>query len=307
MVIVAIAAAILFIPIAAFTSNEDRTSLNLVLLAGFIFIEVLLFLFNNRLQDKRDLIQKREKHSSDLYDVYKRLMHIHLRKGYGQSLDFHVPVRYEDSFNYLHGDFSEVDLMLVNDIENFDWAMEHLKDKKYENIQNAWATANEYLERINKISMQFSSLFEPVTKDKMQRAFASFVNGDEVTENFNKDSYSVRNIARKLEGKYGWILDGGKIIKVEKELHQSGKYYRINLYGEVIMTSPNEVKLSAEYVEDTLRSIVDDPELSMKYKELVEAYRGFNNALDQFNENLGHLVKKLKGGYLIEGKCELGY
>lgn len=287
----------------------DKPYLQAIVSAGFIMTQIIVYILTTRNQESRDLIQKREKHSSDLHDVYKRLLYIYPREEHDQSIGFKVPVRYEESFNYFLPGLEEEppSLMSIDKIENFDWAMDHLRDRKYQDIYNAWVETDKYREHISESSRRLSPLFVRVAQEKISRAFPTFLNLDDVNESKDNDFYSIHNIASTLQKRYSWIMEGDGKIVVAREAYGTPGHYRITLYGTTIMSSLNKDALQEEEIQRILCEIINDPELVTEIRALQDGWNKMFASKRQFEERLEHLIKKLKGGYLLEGKCELGY
>lgn len=140
-------------------------SLNLYLLAGFIVEGIILFFVSEITQKKRDLQERRERHTKDLYEVYKRIADVGTIEE-NKKLFLAFPRNYEKRdiremdmdyvreriLNYDPHDYyiSEKYLDMHNDYEYFEYAIEHLKHQKYKNIYKHWEKAKQLLDEYNK-------------------------------------------------------------------------------------------------------------------------------------------------------------
>lgn len=233
------------------------------------------------------MFSERKQHSKDLYDVYKRLVHIYFRKERDQSIGFKVPVNYEDSFNHMMMfEHKEPDLMSVDKIENFDWAMQHLKDKKYQDIHHAWVEMDEHRVRISELIPKLIPSFERATRERMHQSFPNFVVAEE-TEEKEKSAYSLPKIADKLHEQYDRIMDGNGKILVECEAYGNKGYYIISLYGTHIMSAPRKDDLDVDRIQDTLSSILKDEELVRYIAAVQDTWQKLRDAKTRFEKQLG--------------------
>lgn len=180
--------------------------------------------------------EDRQKHSKQLYeDALRMLMYVRPKEARDRKVIFKVPTSF-DKIQELRklADFrSEPPLMDVEYLKHFDWALAHLNHHEYKRIKEAWEKANRFREECSVIlkEQSLTKLFEEVAMAHMRKAYPDFVNNDELDDDIDKDSYSVKNIAEKLDDKYRWIRAGTEGIKVVKEPCNFGKQYRITLYG----------------------------------------------------------------------------
>jgi hypothetical protein len=285
----------------------DKPYLQAVVTAGLLITSIVIFILTTRQQQARDLLSDRRQHSKDLYEVYKRLMHVYIREERDGSYAFKVPVHYEDSFNYdmmMRG--QEPDLISVDRIENFDWAMEHLKEKKYEELHKAWSKLDECRIQNSELS-DLVPILKEVADDKVSAAFPSFVNLEDVGVQHDGDFYSIHHICTTIKKHFDFIIEGDGKVVVVKEPYGSRGNHRVQLYGNTIFSSQNSDLLNVEQIQEVIRSIVKDSKITTALEENTDFIRKELDARKQFESKLEHLLKKLKGGYVIEGKCELGY
>lgn len=135
------------------------------LLLGVIAMEGGSFLIGQLLDRRNRVQERREKHTSELNEIYKRLCRIGYKTGNRNEVVFTVPRSYymttqlqstsrvnrltqsmPTSPNYNHLTRIGFDEMSIHpDYQDFDFAMEHLKYKKYENIYKHWENANKLI------------------------------------------------------------------------------------------------------------------------------------------------------------------
>jgi len=152
-------------------------------------VEVLgMFIFRSfQLKDSQTSTKKQ--HFEDLYNIYKRISRVRVRT-YGKnrenvtltfpreiyvkpktvSLSDKVREMMDDHMRIhpLDNTFELSEMSLYSDYEYFDFAIEHLKHKKYENIYKHW-------NKINELIIEFNEKDEK-SLDKLQAEIKQFTN-----------------------------------------------------------------------------------------------------------------------------------
>ena len=305
-----------------FLSNEDK-SLDTYLLGGFIVVEVIIFVTDQIIQSRRHLQDRRERHTKDLYEIYKRIADVGIMEE-KQKLVLSFPRHYKE-FDYTNTDilmeslerydprFERTTIQyfhLHKDYEYFDFAMEHLKYKKYNNIYKHYEKLNQLVEEYNK-NPRFIDTLEQRIQETLSREFSDF----EAREDYRYPDhfYSVRTITKYVSE----IFDYGQEHEPENMLQNliidtfgSAPHHCICTGGESRspqLGSIDRNRVNLQQYQTTLTAILNDRELQGIMQKENSKYREIVKKIDEFSKELEILIKKLKAGELIEGKCPIGF
>lgn len=292
-------------------------SLNLYLLAGFITEGIILFFFSDLIQKKRDLRTDRKEHTKDLNQIYLRLTDISFTeekkelvltfpKDYKQFNNFdNLEQIFDRDYDPHMNRISRQYLYMYEDYYYFDYALEHLKHKSYKNIYEHWEKSNNIINEYNK-SPKFIDKLEEKIKIKMQENFPDFKEATHLQ--YDDHFYKPRTILDV-------ILDTIKYQTEEQE--PNFEFLIIDRFGSGVwcicskdysisaqIGSIDKGKLDLEKYKQMLKSIIEDTEikqmLELDSKKRLELFA----ELEKFSKELAVLIKKLKAGSILEGKCE---
>lgn len=174
----------LFMPVY-YSKTQDQMILQNYLMGGFILVTVLVFMIDQIIQNHRAKKQEQKNHSTELNEIYKRISHVGFQtQGDNRSKimlnfprDYYInpapkfsanPDRVARSMeNYfqnapLQRTIPLNELEFHPDYDNFEFAIEHLKNKEYENIYKYW---NNVWKIINSYSQQSQPVLDELKKE----------------------------------------------------------------------------------------------------------------------------------------------
>lgn len=302
-------------------SNEDK-SLDTYLLGGFIVAEVIIFVTDQIIQNRRHLQDRRERHTKDLYEVYKRITDVGIKK-VEQNLELDFPVNYKEfrsNLDIIESMKKNYDpslhrttipyFHLYQEYEYFEFAMEHLQYKKYNNIYKHWEKLNQLVEEYNK-NPKFIDTLEQRIQETLSREFSDFEEREDYR--YPDHFYSIRTITKYVSEIFYYY----KEHKPENMLQDliidtfgSTPHHCICTGGgsrSPQLGSIDRNKVNLDQYRTTLIQILNDGKLQTIQQKEILKYREILGKIDEFSKELEILIKKLKAGELIEGKCPIGY
>jgi hypothetical protein len=160
----------LFMPVY-YAKTQEQSTLGNYLMGGFILVTVAVFMVDQIIQHHRNRKEEQKKHSLELNEIYKRISHVGFQtQGQNRSeIMLNFPRNYylnptpilspnsdrvqrsmDNTFLNLplQSMFPYDQLEFHPEYENFEFAIEHLKNSEYENIykhwENVWKIINGY-------------------------------------------------------------------------------------------------------------------------------------------------------------------
>ncbi|MDE1829272.1 MAG: hypothetical protein KGI25_03005, partial [Thaumarchaeota archaeon] len=199
---------------------------------------------------------------------------------------------------------SKQSLELYEDYYYFDYAIEHLKHKKYRDIYEHWKKADEIIEEFNKTTKFADKLAETI-KTKISIEFPEFTTKKNI-EDFDGNFYDLGLI-------FDFISDVMKNEKPDDYINflkigrsNDGIYSictkRLKFYGQ--LTSKDENKIDLDRYKQVIKSIIQDTGVQKSLESDTKKRHDLISEQQKFSMGLEGLIKKLKAGSLIEGKCE---
>ena len=248
--------------------------------------------------------QERKEHSKFLKDqVYKRLLDVYLRPEGGRKLGLKVPANYaqyqQDKLRNVVV-LNDPPLISVSSLQYIDYAMRHLKHKKYKKILSHWKKIISILEEYNELVDSLSSKLKTIIENEMSTAFPDFI---EFIGNGADNSYLSSNIVERLCRFHEYEHN---IQQIDLNPVNSGNSdYRIMSDGMTIIQSPDQKVLDINKCRDVLVAVYTDQDIQAQFTKLDELRNSINSEIGQFSAELDDLVIKINGGHVIEGKCGL--
>ena len=314
----------LFTPLTIWLQGQEELDskfvdlLNLYLLAGFIAEGVVLFFLSNIIQDRRDVRNDRKDHTKDLYEIYKRIAEVgfteekdKLTRTYPSELTDHnytsLEKIFEDSNPFPR--ISEKYLYLYNEYEYFDFAIEHLKHKKYKNIFQCWEKSNKLIDEYNDSPKFMEYLLKKIRKS-MSESFPQFE--EKKGSMFPDQFYKIKSVTDYIMNKIEYIQDyPAETIFNDLIIDRLGSEQScICAKGSSIqsqLASTNKTNLDLEKYKKILELIMKDK----KFRDLLDTNNKKRLEIieeqEQFKKELQSLITRLKAGELIEGTCPIGY
>lgn len=249
--------------------------------------------------------QERKEHSQFINDkVYKRLLDVFIRPETGRRLVLKVPSNYEqyqlDKIKTLVIT-NDPSLILVSSLQYFEYAIEHLKNKKYKKILSHWTKANRLVNEYNNLIDSLSITIKTTIKKEMLSTFPNFI---EFKADGRDNSYFLNNVSERLLNFHEYE---SKIeqIDLQKGVISGDNVYRIISDGITLMQSPNSQELNIDKCRQVLVSVYNDPDIQSQFKKLDKLRKDIGYEIGQFSTELEDLVIKINGGHMIKGKCNL--
>lgn len=325
-VVVAIILVSLLLSIILPDGNET-TIAEIVGIVSAVMIPIFKqYLFGNEIP-----YNKKEEHTKNICEVYMLLTRVEITQGgcdtslwndfqkspteYKHCLKF--PTEYKSLAGQTVEEFlksTDVEQIYEDHLEDhhayihYSPALEHLKKhSKYKHIYKHWENVKNLLAELNgKTSIE--ERLEGVIKEKMHDYFPALQSSTSVTE--SSDHYSMDDIMRFM---MGYFMDRDNFAKYAFGSLDYGESNGVKfVYSKwnsndlhIIMGSDG--KIDFETYKKLVKEMLDDDSLNNFYNEYADEYSNITKELTDFQNELKKLVKDLKIGKLIEGKCGVGF
>ena len=294
--------------------NETIIATIVTIVEGGMLLILKQYFFGNEIP-----YSKKEEHTKKICEVFMLLTRVKMAQGrHNISLWEHFlrfPTKYKSEFQIaeelLEG--ALVDQLHEDQLNDhpaylyYDRALEHLKRRKYKHIYKHWENAKNLLDELNgKTSIK--ERLEGVIKEKMHHYFPALQSSRSVIE--SSDHYNPYNIMQFMMKSFKYQDNFSKTAASELVCGESAgvKFVCRKLdsnYRYITVKSDSEIDF--ETYKKLVREIQEDGSLNDFYHESVKEYSNIIKELNDFKDKLEKLVKDLKTGKLIEGKCDAGF
>ena len=190
----------------------------------------------------------------------------------------------------------------------YDRALEHLeKYKKYKHIYKHWENTKTLLDKLND-KTSFEERLEGAIKEKMHLHFPALKSSTSVVE--SSDHYNPYNIMQFMmkcfSNRDNFSKDALNSLTCMKSTRDKFVCsYQNSNDRHITVNSNSEIDL--ETYKKFIKEMQEDDSLNDFYNEYADKYDNIRKELTYFKDELEKLVKDLKTGKLIEGKCNVGY
>lgn len=295
-------------------TNEDK--IGAYLIGALIATEIMLFLFNQLFQNRRNSRDDKKEHAQHICKVYKLLTMVSIEqdgsqrswkhslkfsKGYTQLV---VPstgevVGCEELDKPLH----ENELEYCSDYDYYEAALKHLEHREYRHIYKQWGKTRNLLDELNsKASVE--ERLRDVIEEKMNRYFPALQSAASGTE--LSDHYDVDRIIQFMLhcfGDPGFVNHALNYLAYGEEdgtkfIHSQRRHNDFH----IIVRSDNN--LDFETYKKLVKEILDDTSLKDFYNEFADECKNVTKELSDFRAKLRALVNELKVSVPLEGKCK---
>ena len=294
--------------------NETTTASIATIAAGVVILIFKQYFFGNEIP-----YSKKEEHTKKICEIYMLLTRVEITQGKGGSLWKYFrkfPIEYKPLAGQIMEELFKgvrVEQIYENQLKDhsaylyYDRALEHLKHKKYRHIYKHWENIKNRLDELNgKISIE--ERLEGVTKEKMHCYFPALQSSTSIIE--SSDHYNPDNIVqfmmkyfRDQDNFSKYALDS---LACEKSAEDKFVYSKRSDSGfHIMMRSDGEIDF--ETYKKLVKEMHEDDSLKDFYNEYTDEYNNVMKELNDFKDELEKLVKDLKTGKLIEGKCDVGF
>ena len=250
------------------------------------------------------------KHSKEFIPVYESLLYTVCQKNhYEKTLILVIPKNSEDFVKIKYGMLSPREVANMDHIEldnesveYLDWGIKHLE--KYDDIFKKWKKISNIQTSFNNKVSEIMKHVESKTKEKLEHEFPNFVE----SSGYSHSSYSTNNIVRSMFNMLEDVShDKEPDTHIEPDYFEQEKMWFVRKDGGTIFEGPEIKDLDEEKIQNVLGCCFGDEKINKKFLELDEFHKEANNVLKDMKPKLEKLIKFLRGGGMIEGKCELGY
>lgn len=305
-------------PLSFLTDKDTQPIVGNYLFAGLIVEGIVIFMIQQTMDSKKHLQDRRQLHTEDLNHIYLRLTDVGFTEEQKNlALDFPEHYNQFNKFDNLEAIFDDTQhnplgnrtsqkyFYLSEDYYYFDYAIEHLKHKNYKNIYRHWEKANNIIDEFNN-SPKFIDKLEETMKTKIRIAFPEFKEIKNSIHDGKGDFYSsnviLNFILNVLKNREGQEINLDFLIIHREEDEYSICTHSLRFYGQ--LSSTDEKKIDLDKYKLTIISIIQDKEvqqlLTLEIKKRLELF----DELQELSKEISVLIKKLKAGSILEGKCE---
>lgn len=283
------------------------------LLIALIAVDGLGNFFTYYMGKKDRLAEKREKHSQEiLIQPYEKLSRIVIRENDEKLIKMLLPEQTHDEDNVhldtLFNDLRDLDLRLkeVNNdtIPYFKWALSHLENKKYKPIYQYWKNIETEQHRFETSYRNLENKLREKIQAKLQESFPQFKEFD----GENSPRYISDSISKTIYHTFRHTTNNKKPnFHLQINKFDSDSVFRLMSDGSTLLQSPNKDDLKIDLLQETLVSIYYDEEIVKQIIDIMKIKGNAIETLSKFTNEMKSLVVNIKGGYVMKGKCELGY
>ena len=289
---------------------SEIKNLEAYVLFALIITEIMIFLTNYKIENKRYSEDKNIKHSQQLAEV---IFH---------PLSFSYPIRLDHKhFLWYHEATQRIDPVKgrvydthvspvdhLKDQQAFKWAFQHLESKNYAQAKHAWDQVNSLCEQSDRKWSSFKEELEVMIKSEMNNSFPTFVPTPDISEiphryNFEKMRALLLNAFETNQTFFEeFIVD--RISKTTMAIMPKG-YDKMTAI--VFCPSAHEDKLSIEKFNQVLKNIRNNGELVKIHHDYRTTFAKTGEELSIFIREINYILEKINHLKAVEGKCELGY
>ncbi len=263
----------------------------------------------------------KEEHTKNICKVYMLLTRVGIKQGRRNDSLWKRFLRFPTEYKPVAGQIVEelLDGVHVEQIYedqlgdhpaylHYDSALEHLKKhRKYKPIYKHWENTKTMLDELNS-KTGIEERLEGVIKEKMHRYFPalqSFALGKKSSDFYDMD-YIVKFMMKyfnNLDGFSRHALDSLVCNKSGRNKFVYSQWYVDNPH----ITVNSDSKIDFKTYKKLVKEMQEDDSLNDFYNEYENERCNIIKELTYFQDELEELVKDLKRGKLIEGKCDVGF
>ena len=314
-IVVAIILAFLISSIILPDGNETTTT-SIVGIGGAVVILIFKqYLFGNEIP-----YSKKEEHTKNICEIYMLLTRVGITQGrwkIPRKYFRKFPTKYKLSASHFMKKLLEgvqVEQIYEDQLEDhpsylyYDRALEHLKNhRKYKPIYKHWKNVKNLLDELNgKTSIE--ERLEGVIKKKMHHYFPALQSSTSGTK--SSDHYATYNIIQFMLKYFKdpdnfYYDDVNDLVCKESDGVKliCSKWSSKHRY----ITVKSDSEIDFETYKKLVKEMQEDGSLKDFYNEYKDGYNNIIKELTGFKDKLEKLVKSLKTGKLIEGKCDVGF
>lgn len=262
----------------------------------------------------------KKKHTQTLVDVYRRIAHVGLRSNEGK-LHFAYPkgsdfdrrsgsLDLDMLFNRIQNDgyaIKKYFSLYKDQFEYLDHAMEHLKHKKYKNIETHWNNSEKLLEEYNNMT-KFEEVLEQKIVANMKSKYPDFI--DNHTGSKSNNWYDLHAIKECLIDTIHYNHRDNTIYKFDFLITDriGHDMWGIMKRGHAIIAqiaSNDQEKINLENYRKLLLEISQDNDVLTSFQDTDKKHQELDTEMKLFRNELSKLVTGLKDVQLIEGTCSI--
>lgn len=273
--------------------------------SALVFVGILTLRSTKSFQEKQEKI----KHSQFLIPVLSAILYVVSRPDYYEKKLFLViPKTDDDRLKIKLGMSTSKEIRrmecvkLEDSIDYVDWGLQHLHDG-YSKISKKLVEVKSFQLLYEKKISEIKKDIEIKTREKIEEVFPNLVE----SSGYSYASYSVQNIVTSI---FNMLEDTSHDNEPDTH-YDSGFYDEEKMWfftkdGATIFEGPEKIDFDSSKITDVLFCCFDDEELKKKFLELDEFDDKTNTLLNEIRPEIEKLIKLLKGGGIMKGKCELG-
>ena len=301
--------------ISAFSSLTIATYEQELLLHALVpSMTFVTFLLNYNLKKKMILHDDRKKHTQDIQKIYYLLTDVVIREN-DRKKKFvrtfpreYIPNKYHEHLKRFMLGESEplndrIDEEYLDQSPNYkyyEFALEHLKCRKYKDIYKNWKEIHNLLDDLNK-KPSFRTKLKELINEKMQDQLPEIKQGYSQEPNY---CYPVRIFEFILDS----IQSENNTVSLEL-INRENNDQLIRSIGDseehIIIDCTNYTCF--ERYKNMCNDILCDNNLRKYFDHEHMIMQKIHSEIEQFAKKLGELAKRLDAGEIIVGKCKIGY
>ncbi len=273
--------------------------------AALVFVGISTLRSTKSFQEKQEKI----KHSKFLIPVISNLVYVIAKLDYNEKkLFLEIPTTENDQLKIELKMATPKEIRRMNTVkledyvDYVDWGLEHLHtgyseiSKKLIEVKTCQSL---YEEKVSEIKKDI----EVKTREKLEEIFPNLVE----SSGYSHASYSVGNIVNSI---FNMIEDTSHDNEpdthYDSDFNAEEKIWFFMKDGGTIFEGPEKADFDELKIPDVLGCCFGEKELEKKFLELDEFDDKSNKLLNDIRPRLEQLIKFLKGGGVMKGKCELG-
>jgi len=272
---------------------------------ALVFVGVLTLRSTKSFQEKQEKI----KHSKFLIPVLSTILYVVSRPDYNEKKLLLVTPTNEDDLVKIQLDMTNskeirrMDCVKLEDsVDYVDWGLSHLHSgysKISKNLSEVEKLQSLYDEKV----LEIKNDVENKTREKLEEIFPNLVE----SSGYSHASYSVHNIVSSIFNMLeDTSHDNEPETHVDSGFYEEEKMWFFKKDGGTIFEGPEKIDFDESKINDVLFCCFRDEELKKKFLELDEFDDKANEFLNEMRPEIEKLIKFLKGGGMMKGKCELG-
>ncbi len=284
-------------------------NLEAYVLFALIITEVMIFLTNYKIENKRHFFDKREEHTRLLVEnTYSKLVDVYIYYealnlfgiGYPQNFGTYITQKLEhkpDKEPIIHVPYKT----RISE-PYLSWGLKHLE--KYDDVYQHWKEANSLLNEFNEALPHFIEKLDDVIKKTVEGAFPDFV---EDIMKPDSNYYYLENIKKLiLYDLYHSTITVPKkpFFEIEK-INAGNCFIQSNPFSKKLMEGQGENSIDEKKFQSCLELIYWNA--AIPYTKINDKLYRAESELFQFRRKLPILIDKFHAGMMVEGVCELPY